>query len=240
MSERIQKVMARAGIGSRRYCEDLIRDGRVRVGGVRASLGDRVDPRFVEITVDGESLKFPDTFTYIKLHKPAGYLSSRRSQGGNPTVYDLIDVHQRVFPIGRLDLQSEGLILLTNDGEITHRLTHPRYTHEKEYQVLFKQAPNLSQMKTWEEGLRLPDGYWTQPSVLRVDQEVESGVWCQVILREGRKRQIRIMASVLGLTVLRLIRTRIAAVTLGKLPSGRWEACSPEEVASLRNLLDDD
>lgn len=240
MSERIQKLMARAGIGSRRYCEDLIRAGRVKVNGVQASVGDRVESRSVEITVDGKPIQFPDSFTYIKLHKPAGYLCSRRSQGGNPTIYDLIDTHQRVFPVGRLDLQSEGLVLLTDDGAITHRLTHPRYKHEKEYKVLFEQLPTHDQVKAWEQGVQLPDGYWTQPSIFHVDQEMERGVWCRITLREGRKRQIRMMASVLGLKVLRLIRIRIATVTLGGLPSGQWREFSPEEVASLRDLLVDE
>jgi 23S rRNA pseudouridine2605 synthase len=237
MSERLQKVLARAGIGSRRHCEDLIRAGRVRVNGRVAVLGERVDIDQAQITIDEVPIDLPTQFCYIKFHKPAGYLSSTRSQGGRPTIYELVPITRRVYPVGRLDLYSEGLILLTDDGNLTQRLTHPRYQHEKEYRVLFEQSPNAEQISLWQEGVRLPDGYITQPAHLSIERLEQEGCWCRVVLREGRKRQIRSMAAVLGLTVLRLIRIRIASLKLGSLTTGQWEECSAQEVQALQAVM---
>ncbi|TFH36060.1 MAG: rRNA pseudouridine synthase, partial [Anaerolineales bacterium] len=217
MSERLQKVLARAGLGSRRHCEDLIRAGRVRVNGLLAAIGDRVDIDQVEVTLDGVPIQLPGQPIYIKFHKPAGYLSSTRSQGGLPTIFDLVSIPRRVYPVGRLDLHSEGLMLLTDDGILTERLTHPRYQHEKEYRVLFQEAPSPHQISTWQKGIELEDGYCTKPAHLSLERQEGRNAWCRVILREGRKRQIRDMASRLGLTVLRLIRVRIASLELGSL-----------------------
>jgi 23S rRNA pseudouridine2605 synthase len=133
MSERLQKVLARGGLGSRRHCEEIIRAGRVKVNGKTASIGENVDIKTDAITVDSIPVQIPVIHRYIKLHKPIGYLSSSRSQGGRPTIYELVATTERVYPVGRLDLQSEGLILLTDDGDLTQRLSHPRYKHEKEY-----------------------------------------------------------------------------------------------------------
>jgi 23S rRNA pseudouridine2605 synthase len=237
MSERLQKVLARAGIGSRRHCEDLIRAGRVRVNGRVAVLGERVELDQENITIDDKPIDFPTQFCYIKLNKPSGYLSSTRSQGGQPTIYELVPISRRVYPVGRLDLHSEGLILLTDDGNLTQRLTHPRYQHEKEYRVLFEQPPNAEQISLWHEGIRLPDGSITQPSRLCIEGLKQEGCWCRVILREGRKRQIRSMAAVLGLSVLRLIRVRIATLELGSLATGQWEECSAQEVQALQAVV---
>ena len=233
MSERLQKVLAKAGFGSRRACEDLIRAGRVKVDGVPAALGDRVQSHLVQVLVDGVAITLPDQPVYLKFYKPPGYLSSTRSQGGHPTIYNLISIPRRVFPAGRLDLHSEGLMLLTDDGNLTQRLTHPSYQHEKEYRVLFQEAPTPAQISSWQKGLQLPDGVLTQPAQFFVDEEEAGNTWCRIILREGRKRQIRNMASVLGLTVLRLIRIRIALLELGPLAPGQTEECTAGEVAGL-------
>lgn len=233
MSERVQKVLARAGFGSRRACEDLIRAGRVKVDGIPASLGDRVDINVVEIMLDGVAITLPEQPVYLKFYKPAGYLSSTRSQGGYPTIFELFSTPRRVYPAGRLDLHSEGLMLLTDDGSLTQRLTHPSYQHDKEYRALFQKAPDHAQISTWEKGVQLFDGYLTQPAQFFIDSEEEGNTWCRIILREGRKRQIRNMASVLGLTLLRLIRIRIASLELGSLEPGQTQACSPDEIAGL-------
>lgn len=233
MSEKLQKVLARAGFGSRRACEDLIRAGRVKVDGVPASLGDRVSSSQVEVQVDGIAITLPEQPVYLKFYKPQGFLSSTRSQGGHPTIYKLISIPRRVFPAGRLDLHSEGLMLLTDDGNLTQRLTHPSYQHEKEYRVLFQDAPTPAQISTWQKGVKLPDGFLTQPSQFFIDEEEAGNTWCRIILREGRKRQIRNMASVLGLIVLRLIRIRIASLELGSLEPGQIEVCTAGEVAGL-------
>ena len=236
MSERLQKTLARAGLGSRRSCEALIRAGRVRVNDRTASIGQQVDPSQDKITVDDKLLHLPSDQRYLKLHKPAGYLCSTRSQGGSPTIYDLISIPERVFPAGRLDKASEGLVLLTNDGEMTQRLTHPSFEHEKEYRVLFSPTPSTSQIDQWQAGLMLPDGYQTQPSSLFPETGQSTQSWFRVVLREGRKRQIRAMATVLGLSVLRLIRLRIGSLELGTLEAGKWEECTPGEIQALRRL----
>ncbi|MGD8552825.1 MAG: S4 domain-containing protein, partial [Anaerolineales bacterium] len=142
MSERLQKVLAHAGVASRRKSEELIRQGRVTVDGGRAEIGMKVEPDEVEIRVDGKKISAPERKVYILLNKPTGVLSSTRSQGGLPTVLDLVSIDERVYPVGRLDLDSEGLILLTNDGDLANRLTHPRYEHEKEYRVQLDRRPD--------------------------------------------------------------------------------------------------
>src|SRR3990172_2307599 len=149
MAERLQKLLARAGMGSRRASEALIREGRVTVNGREATLGVRADPVRDEIRVDGVLLPPPEDLIVIALHKPAGVVSSLRSQDGGPTVRDLIPLPQRLFPVGRLDMHSEGLILLTNDGELANRLAHPRYEHEKEYRILLDRMPDAEQFHAW-------------------------------------------------------------------------------------------
>lgn len=238
MTERLQKVLARRGLGSRRHCEDLIHAGRVTVNGMVAMLGDKVDPHAVDIRIDGELLYPPEPHRYIKLHKPPGYLCSTQSQGGHPTIFNLVPIPERIHPVGRLDLDSEGLILLTNNGELTQRLTHPSYQHEKEYRVLFEESPSHTQLSHWQGGVLLPDGYLTKRSHISVQSQEQGQTWCNVILREGRKRQIRTMASVLGLTVLRLIRIRIATLALGSLAPGNWQDCSIDERDALLALLE--
>lgn len=233
MSERLQKVLARGGLGSRRHCEKIIRAGRVQVNGKTASIGESVSILSDAITVDGIPLELPAIHRYIKLNKPAGYLSSSRSQGGNPTIFELVATPDRIYPVGRLDLQSEGLMLLTNDGDLTQRLTHPRYQHEKEYLVLFQTTPSDEQIAQWHSGVRLPDGYKTQPSQMMIHRHEQGMTWCRIILGEGRKRQIRNMASVLGLTVLRLIRIRLATLELGSLAPGKWQDCTAQEIEAL-------
>ncbi len=201
-----------------------------------ATIGQRVDPGQDKITVDDQPLRPISNQRYIKLHKPAGYLCSTRSQGGSPTIFDLVSVPERLFPAGRLDKTSEGLVLLTNDGEMTHRLTHPSFEHEKEYRVLFSALPSTSQIEQWQGGLLLPDGYQTQPSSLFPEEGGRESTWFRVILREGRKRQIRAMATVLGLSVLRLVRLRIGSLELGSLDAGQWEECTPSEVQALLTI----
>ena len=147
MTERLQKVLARAGYGSRRSCEEIIREGRVLVDGEVAEIGKVVDLQINRITVDGELVDLTPDFIYLMFYKPRGVLSSSRSQGGHKTLYSFIDVDQRIYPVGRLDLHSEGLMLLTNDGALTYRLTHPRFRHEKEYLVELSQRPSEEQLQ---------------------------------------------------------------------------------------------
>jgi 23S rRNA pseudouridine2605 synthase len=168
---------------------------------------------------------------YIAVYKPVGVLSSTVSQGGKPTILDVVQVPGRVFPVGRLDVDSEGLVLLTNDGELTQLLTHPRYGKEKEYRVLLDQTPKPEQLDRWRAGVRLSDGTRALASSVRPEP---SGAWLRVVMRQGRKRQIRDTAGVLGLSVRRLIRIRIGSLRLGDLKSGEWRALTADEVRLLR------
>jgi 23S rRNA pseudouridine2605 synthase len=171
---------------------------------------------------------------YVALHKPAGVLSSLKSQGGKATVRDLVDLPQRVYPVGRLDVESEGLVLLTNDGEAAHRLTHPRFGHDREYRVLLDRAPDREQIEAWRAGVVLPDGAKARAAEVWVQKAEGRGAWIGVILREGRKRQIRETARTLGLRVRRLVRVRIGGLKLGSLGPGEWRVLSSDEVRRLR------
>jgi len=232
--ERLQKVLASAGIASRRDCEVLIAEGRVAVNGkiVRVP-GTRVDPEQDEISVDGKPIGAISPRTYVMLHKPAGVVSTTDDPQGRPTVVDLVKVDARLFPVGRLDFDSEGLLLLTDDGELTQRLTHPSHQVEKEYRVLLDRAPSPDALRQWREGVEL-DGVRTAPAWVEVLERAPEGVWTRVVLHEGRKRQIREVAKLLGYQVLRLIRVREGPLTLGDLPAGEWRLLSEQEVEQLR------
>lgn len=239
MEERLQKILARAGFGARRACEDLIRQGRVTVNGEIARLGQKVDPQRDRIAVGGRPIRLPRRYTYIALHKPPGVLSDEGDGSGRrPTVLDLVKHPGRLFPMGRLDLRSEGLVLLTDDGDLALRLTHPRFGHEKEYHVLVEGCPTGETLEKWRRGVEL-DGEMTAPAevaVLRAETEgAKERTWLRVVLREGRKRQIRRTAALLGHPVVRLIRVRIGPVHLGDLPPGKWRYLSPAEIRALRS-----
>lgn len=232
--ERLQKILARAGYGSRRACEELIAAGRVRVNDVVADLGAKADPQKDKITVDGRLLKLEEAPVYIALYKPRHVLSAARAQDRRRTVIDLVDISQRVFPVGRLDVDSEGLILLTNDGELANRLAHPRYGHEKEYRVLVARRPDDEQLEAWRHGVVLEDGYRTAPAAVWVESFFGKGAWLRTIMREGRKRQIREIGKRLGLPVVRIIRVRIGSLQLGRLKPGEWRYLTEAEVAALK------
>jgi 23S rRNA pseudouridine2605 synthase len=231
VSVRLQKVLAAAGLGSRRACEEMIRQGRVTVDGHTATIGMSVDPEMQQVRLDGARVKAAETPVYIAVYKPVGVLSSTVSQGGKPTILDVVQIPRRVFPVGRLDVDSEGLVLLTNDGELTQSLTHPRYGKEKEYRVLLDQTPEPEQLNRWRGGVRLSDGTRALAASVRPEP---SGAWVRVVMRQGRKRQIRDTAGVLGLNVRRLIRIRIGSLRLGDLKPGEWRALTAEEIRLLR------
>lgn len=236
-TERLQKVLAGAGVASRRDCEELIVAGRVTVNGeVVSELGTRVDMERDIVAVDGTPIHQPSERTYILLHKPVGVVSTADDPQGRPTVVELVDVPVRVFPVGRLDLDSEGLLLLTDDGELMHRLTHPRFAVEKEYRVLLDQTPVAAALQAWRDGVDL-DGEYTAPAQVNILEETAEGTWVQVILHEGRKRQIREVARQLGYNVNRLIRVREDQLQLEDLAPGQWRMLRPEEVQSLRTHL---
>jgi len=232
--ERVQKILARAGYGSRRASEELIAAGRVKVNGELAVLGAKADPQRDSITVDNQPIAREQPPAYIALNKPQGILSEVSPEEPRETVRDLVPVSGHLFIVGRLDLESEGLVLLTNDGDLANHLTHPRYGHEKEYRVLVGSRPDQKQMDAWRNGIVLEDGYRTAPAQIRVESISGKNAWLRVILREGRKRQIREMGRLTGLPVLRIQRIRIGALLLGDLKLGQWRELSRAEVAALK------
>ncbi|MCJ7715165.1 MAG: rRNA pseudouridine synthase, partial [Anaerolineales bacterium] len=237
METRLQKILAHAGYGSRRSCEELILDGRVVVNGEIASLGMKADPDLDKISVDGKPLQSPEKKLYIMLHKPKGVLSTVSSPDKRPTVRSLVNRPGRLYPVGRLDLISEGLILMTNDGELTHQLTHPSFEHEKEYRVLVRPTPQKNQLGAWSKGIMLDDGTITKPAQVWIERKDADVAWLGVILKEGKKRQIRRMAESSGLVVLRLIRIRIGSLVLGDLLPGEWRELTADEITQLQDLI---
>ena len=235
MKERLQKILARAGLGSRRACEELIATNRVSINGHIAQLGDKADPLLDRILVDGQPIPKIEHTVYIALYKPRGVLSAVSSTDNRPTVRDLVDVPERLYPVGRLDVDSEGLILLTNDGEVANRLTHPRYGHEKEYRVLVARHPDEVQLETWRRGVVLADGFRTSPAQINLEAPSGKGTWLRIILREGHKRQIRETGNQIGLPVVKIIRIRIGSLKLGPLKPRQWRYLTSKEVADLLN-----
>ena len=234
MEERLQKILARAGLGSRRDCETLISEGRVKVNGIVASLGSKADPGRDKITLDGKLVSTAEELVYVMIYKTRNVISTVSSPDQRPAVRDLIPLPGTLYPVGRLDADSEGLLLLTNDGELTNRLTHPRYEHEKEYRVLVARHPDAEQLNSWRRGLVLEDGFKTQPAEVRVVRKEGKGAWLSVILKEGHKRQIREIGKVTGLPVVKIIRVRMGSLRLGNLKSGQWRHLTVEEVRELK------
>jgi 23S rRNA pseudouridine2605 synthase len=234
LEERLQKILARAGYGSRRSCEEIISAGRVRVNGKAVGLGDKADVARDTITVDGHAVRKAEELVYVLLYKPRGVISTVTDPELRPAVRDLVDMPGTLYPVGRLDFDSEGLLLMTNDGELANQLTHPRYEHEKEYRVLVARHPDAEQLEAWRHGVVLPDGYRTQPAGVYVEGKQGKGAWLRVTLKEGRKRQIREMGLQTGLPVARIVRIRIGDLHLGRLKPKEWRLLTPDEVTALR------
>jgi 23S rRNA pseudouridine2605 synthase len=234
MEERLQKILAYAGYGSRRSSEELIIAGRVSVNGETALLGSKADIQTDQIKLDGILIKLPESFQYVALYKPRGVLSSVSSPDPRPTVRDLVPVQGTLYPVGRLDVDSEGLILLTNDGELANQLTHPRYGHEKEYRVLVARHPDEQQLTAWRHGVVLEDGYHSSPVQVEVESHSGKGTWVRAIMKEGRKRQIRDTCRQIGLPVVSIIRVRIGSLQLGNLQPSQWRYLTPTEIKRLK------
>jgi len=232
--ERLQKILARCGYGSRRSCETLIEAGRVKVNGAKAQLGQKADALIDVISVDNTRLPASEPLIYIALHKPRGVLSDVDPNDPRPTVRDLVPVAGHLFAVGRLDLDSEGLILLTNDGELANRLTHPRYQHEKEYRVLVAERPDAEQLAVWRRGVVLEDGYRTAPARVETDVPNGKGMWLRIVMKEGKKRQIREVGKQIGLPVVKILRVRIGTLLLGNLKSRDWRYLTDQEIAGLK------
>jgi 23S rRNA pseudouridine2605 synthase len=247
MEERLQKVMAHAGVASRRASEKLILAGRVMVNGeIVTELGTKVNPDRDVIVVDGELIAVGAGKVYIKLNKPVGIISTADDEWGRKTVLDIVSLPGRVYPVGRLDADSEGLILLTNDGEVTDRLTHPRFRHEKTYLVLVSGQSNQAALESLVSGVQLDDGPAAAVEVTEVvgvpqsapgmELKTPAGMfWLEITLTEGRKRQVRRMLEKVGFRVERLIRVRLGPLELGKLKPGESK---PLTALERRTLID--
>ncbi|CAN5678205.1 pseudouridine synthase [soil metagenome] len=221
-------MLARAGLGSRRTCEELIAAGRVTVGGVVADLGRRVEPEHDEVAVDGVVIGVRPGLVHYLLNKPVGVITTADDPQGRPTVLSLVPTEPRVFPVGRLDADTEGLLLLTNDGDLTHRLTHPSFGVEKEYLVHVRGRPPAGALRRLRDGVDLDDGR-TAPARASV---VGDGL-LRITVHEGRNRQVRRMCAAVGHPVLRLVRTRIGPLAERNLGPGEWRALELGEVRAL-------
>jgi 23S rRNA pseudouridine2605 synthase len=232
---RLNKIVADAGVTSRRGADELIIEGRVSVDGiVIRELGAKFDPEKVRVEVDGETVNQSLTKTYLALHKPRGVLSTMYDPEGRASLADFIDLRrERLFHVGRLDKDSEGLILLTNDGELTFRATHPSFGLEKTYIIEFEGKLPQAIEKTLLNGVELEDG------MARVlDYKQLSPTWLEVTIHEGRYHIIRRLMEAIGVEVLRLIRTRFGPISLGETPEGRWRDLNEGELINLQNALD--
>ena len=227
--ERLQKALARAGLGSRRLCEELIADERVSVNGVLATLGDRVDPDEDEVTVDGVIVGVRPGLVHYVLNKPAGVVTTADDPQGRPTVIELVPTEPRVHPVGRLDLDTEGLLLLTNEGELTHRLTHPSFGVDKEYLAEVEGIPSRGALRRLREGVDLDDGRTAPARVSLLSDHL-----LRITIHEGRNRQVRRMCDAIGHPVTRLVRTRIGPLTDRTLAPGEWRELTGVEVQELR------
>jgi 23S rRNA pseudouridine2605 synthase len=250
--ERLQKLLARAGLASRRKAEELISDGRVRVNGeVVRELGAKASPKD-KIEVDGMGIIAAQPFAYIALHKPVHVVSTVRDPEGRRTVMDLIQESRaigskkhegelpRIFPVGRLDFDAEGIILLTNDGELTNQLTHPSTHVPKVYMVKVKGRPAQEALDRLKKGVRLrnEDGTHTRPTAraeVKLYKEGEANSWIELTLYEGRNHQVKRMCEAIGHYVIRLVRTKFGGIEVGELPPGGWRHLAAHEVASLKN-----
>ena len=226
--ERLQKVLARVGLGSRRACEELIADGRVTVNGQPAELGRRVDVDHDVVALDGVPLPVLPGLVHYLLHKPAGVVTTAHDPFDRPTVLELVPDAPRVFPVGRLDADSEGLLVLTNDGDLAQRLTHPSFGVEKEYLVEVEGVPSAGDLRRLRLGVDLDDGK-TAPATVGV---VAPGV-IRIVIHQGRNRQIRRMCDAVGHPVRRLVRTRIGPLSDPHLKPGAWRALDGPEVRAL-------
>jgi 23S rRNA pseudouridine2605 synthase len=231
--ERLQKVLAARGIASRRAAEEIIRAGRVKVNGqVVREMGVKVNPERDNILVDNKQLSRP-RMRYVILHKPSGYITTMSDERGRWKVTDLVDTPERVVPVGRLDRDTEGLLLLTNDGEVAHRVMHPRYGIQKEYHALVTPLPDRDAIRALSTGIELRDDRGrverTAPAKVNLLPFKHGEQWIRVVISEGRKRQVRRMLEAVGCTVQKLVRVRLGPLVLTGVPKGAWRDLTPGE-----------
>jgi 23S rRNA pseudouridine2605 synthase len=237
MEERLQKIISAAGVASRRAAEEFIVEGRVRVNGkVVTELGAKADPNKDHIKVDGKLINPKQPQTYIMLNKPTGYVTTMSDPEGRPTVQDLLKgVKVRVYPVGRLDYNTEGLLLMTNDGDFAHLITHPSHELPKTYLAKIKGVLDDKAVHELEKGVYLEEGKTAPAKVKKVRKE-ETNSWVEITIHEGRKRQVRRMFDRMGRSVIRLKRIRTGNLSLGNLPEGKFRHLTTAEVTALREM----
>lgn len=235
--ERIQKVMAEAGLCSRRAAESIIEEGRVKKNGNPVKLGDKMDPAKDILSVDGQRINLPRRreYIYLMLYKPRGYVTTAKDELGRKTVMELLsDVKERVYPVGRLDLNSEGLLLFTNDGEFANLLTHPSHGVSKLYRVTVRPRATEDQLADLAAGVILDDGDKTLPAGVQVVKDAPDRSVLEISIKEGKNRQIRRMCEAVGLEVVRLRRSAVGPIKLGMLKPGKYRELTSVEVAALK------
>jgi 23S rRNA pseudouridine2605 synthase/16S rRNA pseudouridine516 synthase len=241
MIERLQKYLAGVGIDSRRKCEELILQGQVRVNdSVVTKLGTKVDPKKDIVEVNGKLVKYKEIkqYSYILLNKPKGYLTSLSDPFGRPTVLDLLKgVKERVYPVGRLDYNSEGLLILTNDGELTNALTHPSKEVEKVYIVKLKGIPSSENLKILSKGVTLKNNYKLSPCSIYLLNTINGNAILKIKIKEGKKRQIRKMAEYIRHFVLELRRIRTGPISLKGVKPGEYRYLNKEEIKNLKKII---
>lgn len=232
MTERIQKILSSYGVASRRQAEQMITDGRVLCNGALCTLGQKADPKIDEILVDGKPLPQKSEAVYILLHKPRGYVTTLSDEKGRKNAAQLVETcGERVYPVGRLDMDSEGLLIFTNDGEFANQLMHPRHEVEKTYSVMVTGFTDAA-LELLKRPVEL-DGYRIKPPKVKLISRVkgeENTAWLSVTIHEGRNRQVRRMCTLAGMEVKRLIRVREGNLELGDLPRGQWRYLSKDEI----------
>lgn len=236
--ERLQKFLAHAGIASRRACEELIARGVVKVNGeVIREMGVKVDPEKDTVHVSGKVVNSPEEKIYILLNKPKGYVTTLSDPQGRPKVTDLLaGVSERVYPVGRLDFDTQGLLLLTNDGEITYALTHPRHKVGKTYVALVKGAPDKDKLKRFQKGLKLADGL-TAPARVKLLKKQGNNAQLEIIIYEGKNRQVRRMCETIGHPVLELKRVAMGFLRLEGIEEGKFRLLDRDEIRKLKALV---
>ena len=235
--ERLQRILARAGYGSRRACEVLIVEGRVTLNGTVATLGDRADPVEDEVRVDGLEVNLDPNVKYYALHKPTGVVTTMRDPQGRPDIRGFLPEGPRVFAVGRLDRDTEGLLLLTNDGDLANALTHPRFGVEKEYLAEVEGVPTPKHIGQLRRGVELEDGDALAKSARVAGRSGDRGA-VRLVMTEGRKREVRRLLAAVGLPVTRLVRVRVGPIRLGGLPPGERRELTHDEVVALRRVVD--
>lgn len=236
---RLQKILSEVGVASRRGAEEMIREGRVTVNGRVAGIGEKADPLRDHIKVDGRlvSLSSSSSRVYLLVYKPKNVVTTADDPEGRPTVLDLVKSKSRLFPVGRLDYDAEGFLLLTNDGELAYRLSHPSFEVPRTYRVKVQGKPTPEEVRKLSQGVRLEDGL-TAPCRISFLQETDQNSWLEMTLHEGRNRQVKRMWEKMGYSVLKLARTRLGGLSLGKLKPGEYRALRPGEVEKLKRMTE--